>query len=506
KPPSEKLSKAGVARYVLRQAAGIREILTLLGKRDQVRAEAWLKMIEEEKVRETPAAESGHFRSQLLMQIALQLAEDNPAQAQRLGLLSIAGGQIPEDFGRLLFALSRVSRSFSDELFRAAVSNLRRNNYVYDTTLIVLVNYLFSARGVLDSDAALADAKSLANYFVDAAWHQARDVATSGLPEASASFYNLIATRGWPIVSSYAPERLPELQGQMRELASRLSPPQLENAARIRASQQQQLTVFNSDNGNIDERIDHAIKEKDPQVRDALLNRIAHSLMRSNSHKALEVAGKIDEAEIRAQAEDDIRLVVIQRLLVSGSYEDARNVALKLRNPSLHVKVLVELANKVWSQNKDTGRATELLSEASEIISKSEPVPDKVMALLLIAQQFVRFDPIRGFETLGNAIKIVNELKHEETAESVLSKTHILKIKSYTMLNGSEVSSSDRATFDSIDFNQVEPFVLHDYMQTKLLGNKLDRALPRAKFMTAVARAMMASFEKRKHLPKNTKS
>jgi hypothetical protein len=93
---------------------------------------------------------------------------------------------------------------------------------------------------------------------------------------------------------------------------------------------------------------------------------------------------------------------VIQRLLVSGSYEDARNAALKLRNSSLHVRVLVELASKIWSQNKDTGRANELLSEASEIVSKSEAVPDKVVGMLLIAQQFVRFDPIRGFEALGN--------------------------------------------------------------------------------------------------------
>ena len=505
KPASEKLSKAEIARYVVRQAAGIREVLALLQKRDPARAEAWLKMIEKEKTREGPATESGQFRSQLLIQIALQLAEDNPSQAQRLGLLSMAGGEIPEDFGRLLFALSRVSRSFSDELFRAALSNLRRNDYVYDTTLLVLVNYLFTAGGVLDSDATLADAKSLANYFVDAAWHQARDVATSGLPEASASFFSLIENRGWPIVSRYAPERLPELQGQMRELASRLSATQLENAARVRASQQQQLSVFNSDNDSVDERIDRATKEKDSQVRDALLNRIAHSLMRSNSNKALEVAGKIDEAEIRAQAEDDIRLIVIQRLLVSGSYEDARNAALKLRNSSLHVRVLVELASKIWSQNKDTGRANELLSEASEIVSKSEAVPDKVVGMLLIAQQFVRFDPIRGFEALGNAVKTVNQLKYEETAESVLSKPRLLRIKSYTVLNGNEVSSSDRATFDSIDFSQVKPFVLHDYMQTKLLGNKIDRTLPRAKFMTAVARAMLGSFEERIHLPKNTK-
>jgi hypothetical protein len=37
----------------------------------------------------------------------------------------------------------------------------------------------------------------------------------------------------------------------------------------------------------------------------------------------------------------------------------------------------------------------------------------------------------------------------------------------------------------------VEPFVLHDYMQTKSLANKIEQPLPRAKFLTAVTTAML---------------
>jgi hypothetical protein len=495
KLPPEELSKTDRATYAARQATGIREVLTRLGTHDRKQAEAWLKTLEEEKTQESRSLESNSFRSDLLMQIALQLANNNPAQAKRLGLLSLAGGQIPEGFGRLLFALSRVSRSQSDELFRAALATLQRNEYTYDTALIILINYLFSSGDVLDSNATVDDAQLLANYFVDAAWHQARGTATAGLPEASAGLYSLIEVRGWSIVSRYAPERVPELQGQMRELASRLSQAQFENTARLRTSQQQQVAVSRQNNYDIDEQIERALKEKDAEVRDSLLNSVAHSLMRANNEKALEAAGKIQDAEVRTLAEDDINLVRIQQLLDSRSYVEARKATLKLSNPMMQAKVLVELASKVFSQHKDAGRAAELLSEAFQITLKSEPVPDKLMSLLLIAQQFARFDSIRGFETLGSAIKTVNQLKGGETPQSVLAKPRLLTIKTYTVINGHEMSSDDRATFDSIDFSQVAPFVAHDYIQTRLLGNQIEHPLRRAKFLTAVASALLLKAE-----------
>ena len=492
KLPSQDMAQPERARYIVRQAASIKEILTRLGKHDQKRAEAWLKALEEEKERENRSPESSQFRSELLIQVALQLAPTNPEQAQRLGLLSLSGHQIPEDFGRLLFALGNVSRSQSDQLFRAALATLRRNEYAYNGVLIALINYLFNPSGTLQSDANVADAQLLANYFVDAAWRQGGGAGVPVLPESSANFYSLIEARGWPIVTRYAAERVPELQGQMREMASRLSASQLENTARLRTIQQQQIAVTDRSNADIDEQIDRATKHKDVQVRDSLLNSIAHSLMRVDVEKALKVASLIDDADIRARAEDDINLAKIQQLLAANSYEEAQKTTLKLKNTLVQAKVLAELASKVLTENKDTGRAIELLSEASEITSKTELAPDKLMSFLVIAQQFAKFDAIRGFETLGNAIKVVNQLKSETTLpKSVLTKPRLLTIKTYTVINGSEMSTSDHATLESIDFSQVRPFVANDYMQTRLLGNKIENSLHRAKFLTAVASAML---------------
>lgn len=491
KPPSEDVAQAERASYIVRQAASIKEILTRLGTHDEKRAEAWLKMLEEEKERESRSPEFSHFRSELLMQVALQLVPTNPEQAQRLGFLALSGHQIPQDFGRLLFALGNVSRSESDKLFRAALAALRRNEFAYDGALITLINYLFNPGGTLQSEASVADAQLLADYFVDAAWRHGRGAGVV-LPESSANFYSLMEARGWPIVTRYAAERVPELQGQMREMASRLSPGQAETTARLRTTQQQQIAVTDRSDADIDEQIDRATKQKDVQVRDSLLNSIAHSLMRVDNEKALKVAALIDDPDIRTQAEDDIILVKIQELLASKSHDEARKTTLKLKNILVQAKVLVELANKVLTENKDTGRASELLSEASEITAKTEPGANKLMAFLIIAQQFAKFDAIRGFETLGSAITAVNQLKTEPTPpKSVVTKPRLLRIKTYTVINGNEMSTGDHTTFESIDFSQVGPFVASDYMQTRLLGNRIENSLRRTKFLTAVASALL---------------
>ena len=69
---------------------------------------------------------------------------------------------------------------------------------------------------------------------------------------------------------------------------------------------------------------------------------------------------------------------------------------MQLSNPVFRAKVLIQLAAKVWSSNKDQSLATELLSEALAAAAKGDDIPDKVLAQLQVAQQFARFDSIRA--------------------------------------------------------------------------------------------------------------
>lgn len=491
RPAPDELNESARAVYLTRQASSIREVLTHIGTHDRGQAEALLKSLQEEKVSTSISIRHDNVHSELLVQVALGLAATNPEQALQLGLHSLSGTHISPDFGRLLFAFNNINKSLGDRLFRAALLTLRRKEFVYDSALISLVNYLFESNGRPYPDTSVADAQLLANYLVDAAWRQARGDGAAGLPEASAMFYSLVQVRGLAIVSRYAPERFPELQGQMRELASGLTVAQTQRTTLMQTTQQQQTTIAGRNTYDIDEQIERATKEKDPDVRDALLNSVAHALMREDSGRALKVAALIEAAEVRSEAENDIYLTLVQKLINAGSYDEARKTAGKFDRPELQAKVLTELANKVLSV-RNTTLALELLSEATDIALKADITPDRVNLLLTISQQFSKFDSIRGFETLGNALKTINQLKPEETpVRSALTKPRPLRIKTYTVLNGNEFSSSDRASAEAINFNQIAPFVTQDYIQTRLLGNKLEQSLWRTKFLTAVGRAML---------------
>src|SRR5215216_3389255 len=319
-PMPDGLSEIKRSDYVVRQASAVNEVLRRLGAHDSKRAEAWLKTFEDERLSKNPSEKIDTPRLELLTQIALQIAPADPEQAVRLGITSLSGTAIPSGFGQLLFAVANQDRSLSDNLFRAAIPTLRRNNYVHDPALIAMCNYLFSSGGELHSKMNLPEARLLVNYFVDAAWRQGGGEGTP-LPLSSASFYGLLEMRAAALVERYAPERLPELRGQMSRMASRLTPEQIQHTSLLKSAQQQQSTIADRNSYGIDEQIERAEKEKDLQVRDVLFNSIAHGLMRQDTERALTVAARIDDATLRMTTEDDINLVKIQQCFYSRSYE-----------------------------------------------------------------------------------------------------------------------------------------------------------------------------------------
>ena len=491
----EDLPKESQSRYVNRQASALREVLRRFGTHDSKQAAAWLKAFEIQSVSDgAPAGtqKSDSSRLDLFMQIAAQLAMTDPEQASVLGGLALSGTRIPEGFGSLLFSLTRNRRELSDRLFRSAIATLRRNNYVYDQALIILANYLFTSNGELHSTGSLPDAQLLANYFVDAAWKQGGGDGNPVSP-SSASFYNILELRGLPIVSRYAPARLPELRGQMTRIASGLTAEQLQRVDLLRATQQQQDTVTTRNNYTLDEQIERAEKEKNPQVRDALFLSITHGLMRQDPDRALALAKKIEDEKLRTSTEDDAYLIKIQQLLWSpDSVAEARKLALKFSNPVFRSKILVQLAAKVWSSNKDQSQATELLSEALTATAKADDIPDKALAQLQVVEQFAKFDSIRAFETLSTAIATINRLKTEkDPVTTATAKPPLLRMKNFTVINGVEMTTSNDATLDSIDFREVRSLVTQDYIQAKLLASKLDEPLQRTNYLTTVAASIL---------------
>ncbi|HEX3186433.1 MAG TPA: hypothetical protein VHQ94_16670 [Pyrinomonadaceae bacterium] len=492
-PMPDNLPKEKRSEYVNRQASTLKEALRRFGTHDSKQAAEWLKRFEIESVSDgDPAAKSDTSRLDLFMQIAAQLATSDPDKAIVLGRLALSGNRIPEGFGSLLFGLSRNRPNLTDDLFRAAIATLRRNNYAYDPALMILANYLFTNDGQLHSSAHLAEAQLLANYYVDAAWKQAGGDGNP-VPPSSASFYTTLELRALPIVSRYAPARLPELRGQMTRIASGLSPQQIQSTELFRSTHQQQSAVSTRNDGTLDEQIERAEKEKNPQLRDALFLSIANGLMRLDSDRALTIAKKIDDEKMRTSAQDDIYLIKMQQLTRSAdTVADARKLSLQFSNPVFRAKLLVQLAAQVWSRSKDRAQAVELLGEALTATAKAEDIPDKVLAQLQVVEQFAKFDSIRAFETLGAAMATMNRLKVEkEPVASATAKRPLLTIKNFTVINGVEMTTGNEATIDSIDFSEVRSLATQDYMQARLLGTKLEQPVQRANYLIAVAASVI---------------
>lgn len=485
-PVADDLPKEEQSAYISRQASAVREVLRLFGKHDSKQAAAWLKTFMNEAPAKNATAKSDTARFDLLMQIAAGLVMSEPEHAARLALVALSGNHVPEGFGFVLFGLSNNNRNLGDELFRAAIATLRRNNFAHDPVIIVLANYLFTQEGELHSHNTLADAQLLANYYVDAAWKQPGGHG-SPAPPSSASFYNTLESRALAIVSRYAPARLPELRGQMARLLSGLNAEQM----RYRELFKSGLRIDWHDEP-IDEQIASAEKETDVRIRDSLLNRIAHGLMHSDPDRALSTARKIDDAKLRMSVEDDVNLVRIQQFLHSDSMPEARKVAAQLNNAVFRARVLVQLAAKVRAGNKDLPQALEILSEALTAVSKGEDSPDKVQALLAAVEQFAKFDSIRAFEVLDIAFATVNRLKPDkESVASPLAKSPLSRIRTYTVINGAEMTSNNDATLESINFREVRSLVAQNYMQARLSASKLDRPLQRATYLTAVATSVL---------------
>jgi hypothetical protein len=506
-PVPDNLPKDKQASYVNRQASALKETLRRFGIHDRKQAAAWLKRFEIESVSNdapanagTEASKSDNLRRDLFMQIAVQLAMSDPEQAVVPGRMALSGNRIPEGFGSLLFSVSRNRRDLGDDLFRAAVATLRRNNYVYDVAILILANYLFTNDGELHSTANLADAQLLANYYVDAAWKQPGGDGNP-VPPSSASFYNQLELRALPIVSRYAPSRLPELRGQMTRIASGLNAEQLQRTEVLREMQQQESAVATRNNYTLEEQIERAEKEKNPQLRDALFLSIANRLMREDEERALTIARKIEDQKLRASTEDDIYLIKIQTLLGSPqTIAEARKVATQFSNQIFRAKILVQLAARVLARNKDQTLAGELLSEALTAMTKADDIPDKVLAQLQAVDQFAKFYTVRAFEVLGTALATMNRLQAEkEGRPSATSNPQLLRIKNFTVVNGVEMTTGNEATLDSIDFREIRSLVAQDYIQARLLATKLEQPLQRANYLIAVAVSVLKTEVQTEH-------
>lgn len=484
-----------------RRASAIKTVLKRYGLHDRKGAEVWLREFENEiNAEQTTSGKSGRIsqaQAELLAEMALGLVSRDPKEAQRIGLLVLtAEGDVPWAFGRLLMALRGRDKALSDVLFRQAFLSMRSNGFKYDSALVSLANYEFFADGRPFPDVSPADVGLIIQYLVDAASAQAArwrsGSVRDGDEQASmGNLYSFLFSRVLPIVALNSPDKLVLLQSNVGELAQGLTGDQRQQAEMLASLTQQGSNQLDGSDSDIESRIHRAEQEKNSATRNLLLRNLVINLMRSDPQQALPIARKIDDEEMRAQTEDDVYLVLMQRVFGGSSYDEARTLALKFNDPNSRARWLAQIASRVSLRSKDHTEAADLLSQAYSIASKSDNTPAKLEVLLLIAKEFVRFDHDRGFDILSDAVDTANRIDTKAQSKPTNLSGPIMKVISITVVDGKEVSANIRATVDSIDFNEISAFAELDYVETNGRGSNIKDHFLRAKYFIALARSVL---------------
>jgi hypothetical protein len=481
------------------RTSAIRVILKRYGLHDRKGADAWLQEFENDvKAKQTASNNSYRIspeQAELLTDLAVGMLSQNPREAQRLGLLALSATRIPSAFGRLLMGLRDRDKTLSDVLFRQAFLSMRSNGFAYDRALMPLTNYAFFSDGGRFPDVSPADVALIVQYFVDAARAQAAlsqngTIRSSEEQSSLGSLYSFLNTRASRIVALNAPDKAAFLQSNLRDMAQALTIDQRRQAEMLASVAQPNSGEQFGNDTDTESRIHRAEQEKDVTKRSFLLRSMALQLMRSEPERALEVARKIDDQELRAQTEDDVYIVLMRQAFNRRADAEARSIAAKFNDLSRRARWLVQIAGSLSPRSKDNTEAAELLSEAHTIAAKTENTPAKIEVLLLVAKEFLRIDQERGFEILSEAVGTTNRLE-KVPAKSNKSNVPVMRVISMTVVDGQEVSTDDRVTIDSIDFNQIGTFVERDYLRTNFLGNDIKDRLLRSKYVIAVARSVL---------------
>jgi hypothetical protein len=156
--------------------------------------------------------------------------------------------------------------------------------------------------------------------------------------------------------------------------------------------------------------LDKAESESDPANRDYLYQEAAIEADRSGDRsRALEIAEKIEALDFRRQVRDWIYYNAATRVLNDGRPEIVRQYAAEMAAPDQRASLFCALARLALKEKDETGAAV-LLNEVEGLTRGADVSPAKVRALIMIANQFSRYDPPRAYQVMVKAVEEANKI------------------------------------------------------------------------------------------------
>jgi|GEM_PF-1840118 len=440
-----------------------------------------------------------------LLEVDLKAAIELAQRAFALGVSQSAPSFLPRLAGR--------NRAATDQIYLVALDRLRNDPMAPPGQLMLLSAYPFGEDRVWVSNGGGTSSYGFQvppNFTVDEALAQrflavaaivisrAAELDPAQVPEAVAQFgAALFAARMLePKVAKFQPALL----GDWRALEARLSnlaagksldgvDRSLQEVAREnqRGASPESVGVLPGSGDRIKELLDRAQQTVDLAQRDDLYQQAAFEADRNGDPKrAIGITDQISDTEYRRKVRSWISFNAATRAMNEKRFDDARRFALDVDATDERAYLFFQIAGAALKE-KDRARAVELLDEATQRANAADNTPEKLRALVGIANLFASFDPPRGFEVAADAVRAANKIPNYS-----LDQPQLVRSLAQRSGHGSHVSNSNVEGFDLGKTLQL--LARADFDRALLLAQSLESKPLKLSAVIAVASSV---FEKK---------
>jgi hypothetical protein len=429
KVENPKRNPSPIVNWSLRNAVR-RDVLLVARKRSPEMAARWL----EEMVLESNSDEKerrGTFddrsaRSAVLLQMANELVADNPLAAAELLIESIRDG-ISFNFQTVLLRIYQKDSTLADRVFRAALTRLRATGVSDPDELLTLYSYLYTpgrVHGANTSDnrnqvqlavggSRVANPPGRVNPAMALEFlGLASDLllATS-LPEGNAQTTARSLVSAISVLLREVTEQLPEKAALLRARVQ-----QLDAEARFTAVPPQRRSDIpdvrpgESKESFAERRVDlleeSAGRGRDSLTRDIGYGQAAVATTVERYQRGLELAGKIDDKELRSGVRSWLIYRAVLHLIAAGKLDEAHTLNLK-NDETVQQAVCFVVGAQKLAKEKDNIRANEWLRQAGTMINSSEPNANLARVAFGIVSTYGAFDTQTSVEWFAQALKLL---------------------------------------------------------------------------------------------------
>lgn len=439
-----------------------RDVLLVARRRAPDLAKQWLTQMAQEAEDERDSQPRGVFddrtaRSTVLLQMALQTADNDPQAASDLAVESLQDG-ISFGLQQVLAKLQEKSFDLAQKVFHAALSRVQMSGLSDPNELLILSSYLYTPGQIMAANTGdnrgsrqlaisqnrphIAAAASLNPALALEFLNVAADVllntplpAATGDPQATARAQLSVISSLLTEMSRQLPEKAAALQSRARQIETDA------HFSTVPASPRADLpapVAGETSAGYADRRVDLLEKAAENETyqlgRDIAYAKAALATTVERYERGLSLAGKIDDETLRAGVKNWLLYRAALNLIKAGDANQASELNAKNTDPLQRAAVLVMGAQK-FVKDKDLIHARQWLDEARALVGKADADDNRLRIAFGIVAAYSQVDKLMTLQSLSEAVHLLDQtstVSNDERAPLVKRFSGITTLADFT--------------------------------------------------------------------------